>query len=104
MTLCGRRSRVVLMPRRWHQVLKKLTLLRDDGDKKARSPGRARNKPLKPFAQGVPDRFGGPVVIISCAFLFRTRGCGCDRAPGIPCALLIEGRRVTRTRARSAPR
>jgi hypothetical protein len=80
------------MPRRWHQVLKKLTLLGDDGDKKARSPGRARNKPLKPFAQGVPDRFGGPVVTISCAFLFRTRGCGCDRAPGIPCALFIEGR------------
>src|SRR4029077_3068212 len=44
-----------------------------------------------PFAQGVPDRFGGPVVTISCAFLFRTRGCGCDRAPGIPCALFIEG-------------
>src|SRR5665213_845772 len=40
-----RRSRVVLMPRRWHQVLKKLALLGGDGGKKARSPGRARNKP-----------------------------------------------------------
>jgi hypothetical protein len=40
-----RRSRVVLTPRRWRQVLKKLTLLRDDGGKKARSPGRARRKP-----------------------------------------------------------
>jgi len=27
----------------------------DDGDKKARSPGRARNKPLKPIAQGRPE-------------------------------------------------
>jgi hypothetical protein len=32
----GRRSRVVLTPRRWCQVLKKLTLLRDDGGNKAR--------------------------------------------------------------------
>jgi hypothetical protein len=30
---------------------------RSDGDKKARSPGRARRKPLKPFAQGMPGRF-----------------------------------------------
>jgi hypothetical protein len=30
---------VVLTPRRWRQVLKKLTLLRGDGDNKARSPG-----------------------------------------------------------------
>jgi hypothetical protein len=45
----GRRNRVVLTPRCWRQVLKKLTLLRDDGDKKARSPRRARRKPLKPL-------------------------------------------------------
>src|ERR1700735_4986353 len=45
----ARRNRVVLTPRRWRQVLKKLTLLGDDGDKKARSPGRARRKPLKPL-------------------------------------------------------
>jgi hypothetical protein len=40
-----RRSRVVLMPRRWRQVRGKPTLLADDGDNKARSPGRARSKP-----------------------------------------------------------
>jgi hypothetical protein len=44
---CGRRSRVVLTPRRWCQVLREDA--RDDGDKKARSPGRARYKPLKPL-------------------------------------------------------
>jgi hypothetical protein len=38
---CVRRSRVVLTPRRWCQVLGKLTLLGSDGGKKARSPGRA---------------------------------------------------------------
>jgi hypothetical protein len=34
----------------------------NDGGKKARSPGRARRKPLKPLAQGMPDRSGEPVV------------------------------------------
>jgi hypothetical protein len=48
----GRRSRVVLTPRRWRQVLEKQAsckLLGGDGGKQARSPGRARNKPLKPL-------------------------------------------------------
>jgi hypothetical protein len=38
---CGRRSRVVLTPRRRRQVCGNA----GDGDKKARSPGRARSKP-----------------------------------------------------------
>jgi len=42
----GRQSRVVLMPRRWHQVG---GWSADDGGKKARSPGRVRRKPLKPL-------------------------------------------------------
>jgi|SRR5665213_2558494 len=44
---CGRRSRVVLTPRRWCQASQKC--LRGDGDNKARSPGRVRRKPLKPL-------------------------------------------------------
>ena len=43
----GRRSRVVLTPRRWRQVRGKQST--DDGGKQARSPGRARRKPLKPL-------------------------------------------------------
>ena len=43
----GRRSRVVLTPRRWRQVGGSHSA--DDGGKQARSPGRARNKPLKPL-------------------------------------------------------
>jgi hypothetical protein len=39
----GRRSRVVLMPRRWHQVGGCKST--GEGGKKARSPGRARSKP-----------------------------------------------------------
>jgi len=43
----GRRSRVVLTPRRWRQVSGDNAT--GDGDKQARSPGRARRKPLKPL-------------------------------------------------------
>src|SRR5260370_40033007 len=43
----GRRSRVVLTPRRWRQVGGGNSA--DDGGKRARSPGRARRKPLKPL-------------------------------------------------------
>src|SRR3981189_1314438 len=45
--LSGRRSRVVLTPRRWRQGGGGNSA--DDGGKKARSPGRARRKPLKPL-------------------------------------------------------
>jgi hypothetical protein len=45
----GRRSRVVLTPRRRRQVGNDASHHTDDGDKKARSPGRSRRKPLKPL-------------------------------------------------------
>src|ERR1700735_1681338 len=67
--------RVVLMPRRWHQLGDGASHHAGDGGKKARSPGRARKKPLKPFAQGMPGSSGEPVVTTSCVFL--TRNCGC---------------------------
>jgi len=41
----GRRSRVVLAPRRWRQVRDDASHHTGDGGNKARSPGRARNKP-----------------------------------------------------------
>jgi hypothetical protein len=59
--VCGRRSRVVLTPRRWRQVcamamsaLTGLTRRAGEGDKQARSPGRARRKPLKLSRAGMP--------------------------------------------------
>src|ERR1700745_3989419 len=66
----------------------------DDGDKKARSPERARRKPLKPFARGKPDlpaRTCGDFARV--LFCFCARGCGC--AIGIRLSLrplLFEGR------------
>src|ERR1700682_3953571 len=67
---CVRRSRVVLTPRRWRQVrgvksaqpgLDKTYPL-GDGGKRARSPGRARRKPLKPLRAGMPGDSGVLVV------------------------------------------
>ena len=58
--ICGRRSRVVLTPRRWRQVGGSNSA--NDGDNKARSPGRARNKLLKPLRAGMPGDPGATVV------------------------------------------
>src|SRR5712672_652725 len=70
-----RRSRVVLTPRRWRQVRgvksaqpgldKNISV--GDGGKTARSPGRARRKPLKPLRAGTSGDSG--VLVYSCAFL-----------------------------------
>jgi hypothetical protein len=79
----GRRSRVVPMPRRWHQVGGESCKRRWQT---SRSPGRARRKPLKPFARGKPDDPVEPVVdYLVCFFCARARGCGW--ASGFPCAL-----------------
>jgi hypothetical protein len=74
----GRSSRVVLTPRRWRQVSRRRVRLnragqnlhpRDDGGKRARSPGRARSKPLKPLRAGMPGDFRCLRCEDSCAFL-----------------------------------
>jgi hypothetical protein len=83
---CGRRSRVVLTPRRWRQVSQKC--LRGDGGKQARSPGRARNKLLKPSRAGMPGDPGATVVTNACAFYHCARGCGCNGHPAFPAPLL----------------
>jgi hypothetical protein len=96
---CGRRSRVVLTPRRWRSSLRSgvsaltgLTRCAGDGDKKARSPGRARKKPLKPLRREgrVSRRTCGDY---SCAFYLCTRGCGCGGHPAFPApSVFFEGR------------
>jgi hypothetical protein len=59
-----------------------------DGGNKARSPGRARNKPSNRRA-GNAGSFGVPVVANSCVF-FYTRGCGCVVRPAFPAPSLSE--------------
>jgi hypothetical protein len=73
----------------WRNRLSPTTVTREPDRR-----GERDDKPLKPFAQGVPDRFGGPVVTISCAFCFAREAVGAHVASGIPCALSIEGHRV----------
>ena len=94
---CGRRSRVVLTPRRWRQVSRKaMSALsgatrrypRGDGDNKARSPGRARRKPLKPLrreGRGSRRTCGSTPVFFCC-----TGGCGCAKHPAFPAPSVIE--------------
>src|SRR6202021_3179626 len=87
---CGRRSRVVLTPRRWRQVGGRDSAA--DGGKKARSPGRARNKLLKPLRAGMPGDPGATVVTTSCAFYPCTRDCGCIGHPAFPAPFV--GRKI----------
>ena len=62
---------MVLTPRRWRQVLEK-QLLGGEGGNKARSPGRARRKPLKPSRAGMPGDPGATVVTNARVF-YSTR-------------------------------
>ena len=95
---CGRRSRVVLMPRHWRQLAEQFA---GDGDKKARSPGRARRKPLKPLRAGMPG-VSGVTVVTNARVFYHTRAAAGARAPGIPHALMGEG--PCKTRAQCAAR
>ena len=45
----------------------------------------------KTIAQGMPDRFGGPVVTNSCAFYPCARGCGRAKRPAFPAPSFAEG-------------
>jgi hypothetical protein len=67
--ICGRRSRVVLTPRRWRQVGERN--FTGDGGKKARSPGRARRKPLKPLRR--EGRVFRRPVVTNARAIYSTR-------------------------------
>ena len=57
----------------------------DDGGKKARSPGRARRKPLKPLARGMPGDPGVTVVtMLVCFLLFARETAGALARPAFP--------------------
>src|ERR1700722_16141198 len=97
----GRRSRVVLTPRRRRQVSRKCP--RGDGDKKARSPGRSRRKPLKPLRRECRV-FSGVTAVTNARVYYKPRAAG--GAPGARHSLrpLKRGRDVFRqnSRARAA--
>jgi hypothetical protein len=61
---------VVLTPRRWRQVGGGDSA--NDGGKRARSPGRARRKPLKPL-RGECRAFSGVTVVTNARAFYTTR-------------------------------
>ena len=85
----GRRSRVVLTPRRWRQVGGSDSA--GDSGKQARSLGRARRKPLKPLRAGMPG-VCGVLVVTNARVYYTTRGCGCAGTRHSPRPL--SGRRI----------
>jgi hypothetical protein len=86
----GRRSRVVLTPRRWRQVGDNASHCTGDSGKKARTLGRARRKPLKPLRREGRTDPPTPVVTSVC-FHFLHTDRGCSGHPAFP-APSLEGR------------
>jgi hypothetical protein len=78
--------------------------LRGDGDKKARSPGRVRSKPLKPL-RGECRVISGVTVVTTlvCFFISHAR-LRAQWAPGIPCALPRVGETIRKNPGAFAPR
>jgi hypothetical protein len=86
----GRRSRVVLAPRRWRYVLAGSNSCESNGGKRARSPGRARYKPLKPL------RREGRMIRhhlwrLPCAYYQCTRAAGARWHPVFPAPSVFRG-------------
>jgi hypothetical protein len=92
-TACGRRSRVVLTPRRWRQVGERQAFA-DDGGKQARSPRRARRKPLKPLRGECRENRCDRGDFARVLFSFRTRGYGRNRRPAFPAPFDLRGSRI----------
>jgi hypothetical protein len=99
---CVRQNRVVLTPRRWRQVLRscvgptglRQNISADDGGKRARSPGRARHKRLKPLRAGMPGDSGVLVVTRVLSTNTKcTRGRGCNGHPAFPTPSVFLGER-----------
>jgi hypothetical protein len=107
----GRRSRVVLTPRRWRQVargacrpdrVRQATCPRGDGGKRARSPRRARRTPLKP-----PRREGRMIRLYLwfCRVHFCcTRTMGASGHPAFPAPSCFTGADEFQNFGRVAPR
>src|ERR1700693_371139 len=68
--------------------------------RRIRSPGRARNKPLKPLRAGMPGDLGwtcGDYARVLC-FTYCTRGYGCGGHPAFPTPSEADGSCKTRAR------
>jgi hypothetical protein len=96
----GRLRRVVLTPRRWRQAGG--GNFAGDGGKKARSPGRARYRLLKPL-RGECRCDRGDYARVLC--FYRTRGCGRIARPAFPAPSVVRKAQCDgNTRAKCAAR
>jgi hypothetical protein len=93
---------VVLTPRRWRQVWRSYPL--DDGGKRARSPGRARRKPLKPLRGECRAISGVTVVTNACAFYTTHAAAGRTGRPAFPAPSVFRERTFRQPRAEQAAR
>src|SRR5712672_2639365 len=77
--------------------------LQGDGGKRARSPGRAQRKPLKPLRAGMPGDSGVLVVTrVRSTTTKCTRGRGCNGHPAFPTP--SKGRKIHQRLGRIARR
>src|SRR6202011_5129516 len=74
----------------------------DDGDKKARSPGRARRKPLKPLRAGMPGDPGATVVTTLVCYQHTAHEAA--GATGTRHSPRPDGRKIPQRPGRIAPR
>src|SRR5579872_6204404 len=70
----GRRSRSVLIPRRWYQVGDNALALRRRRRQESPVSGETTKETVKTIAQGMPDTFRRPVVdLLVCFFHLHAR-------------------------------
>ena len=70
----GRRSRSVLIPRRWYQVGDNALALRRRRRQESPVSGETTKETVKTIAQGMPERFRRPVVdLLVCFFHLHAR-------------------------------
>jgi len=97
----GRQRRVVLSPRCWGQVGGEVRQRRRQS-----KPGLRGERAISrnTIVQGMPDRFGVPVVTNSYAFYQCIRGRGCAERPAFPVPSVLRGTMFQAKLGREAPR
>src|SRR4051794_38850261 len=98
---CGRRSRVVLTPRRWRQARQAI-----DERRWQKSPvtGESTKEAVKTIARGRPGEPGEPVVTNSSCFIYFAREAAGASSTRLSLRPLFRGRSKYTTRALIAPR
>jgi hypothetical protein len=100
---CGRRSRVVLTPRRWRQVGDDARASRRRWWQQSPVTKESAEETVKTIAQEMPGVSGGPVATNSCAYYFAHGAAGASRARHFPRPLNLRGQRLSQL-GRIAPR